>query len=148
MRSRPNYSNMDVNVEPRGQIGEMVRNIKTEIGKRLLGKKMIGKFRLDLTDRQKRYLIDEHCITKRNQALNDFVINNDLAISTYTKRRSKISASDLFLKLGNTRKCVLMNQQGEEITHIRGAELVIEFKINKELKETRRGVELLAKYAH
>lgn len=141
------YSNMESTEKVSGQRAQLLNNIKFEIVKRLNGKKVVGRFRLDITTAQLNFL-KEYSITKRFQVLDDLVTNH-LDITTYSRNgRSRLFPSEIKLKIGNSKKFGLTDGQSQVDTIERGPELIVDFHVNRELANPNdpRILSLIEKY--
>ncbi len=141
------YQNQEAHLQATGQAKELVNRIQTEIAIKLPKKVMEPSFRMDITKKQKEFLVSYE-ITKRYKKMDDFYFDF-LKTEQFSKNgriQYTIADNSFEMKLGSSKALTVYKKGGKRETIFRESDLVIKFRIQKSHIVSERSKKLVSKY--
>ena len=141
------YQNQEASLQATGQAKELVNRIQTEIAIKLTKKAIEPSFRLDITKKQKEFLVSYE-ITKRYKKMNDFCFDflKTEQFSKNGKIKYTIADNSFEMKLGSSKAVTVYKKGGKRETMFRESDLVIKFRIQRSHMISERSKNLVSKY--
>ncbi len=141
------YQNQETTKQATGQAKELVNRIATEIAVNLTKKVKEPLFRIDITKKQKNFLMS-YGITKRFLSMKDFYFDFLLTeqFSKNGKIRYTIADNSFVMKLGSSKTVTVFKKGGKRETIYRESDLIIKFEIQRTQTISERTKNLVSKY--